>query len=61
MKTGFFAQFTPEQMRKAYGRNAIGLVQMADKAVKTGKKVNGYRAGQLVMIAIQYDKLAQTF
>lgn len=57
----FFEQFTEEQMKTQYRRNAEGLTKMADKAVRTGKKVNGYRPGELVVMAIQFDFYAQNF
>lgn len=50
---------TKEQLSAQFRRNAEGLVEMADKAIKTGKKFNGYRAGQLVMMAIKADANAE--
>lgn len=48
LTTGFFAQFTTDQIKRQYRRNTEMLVTMADKAVRTGKKVGGFRAGELV-------------
>jgi DeoR/GlpR family transcriptional regulator of sugar metabolism len=36
-----------DRIRKQYSDNASILKQMYDKAIKTGKKVNGYTAAQL--------------
>jgi hypothetical protein len=38
-KTGFFSQFTDEQMKRQYRANADQLAGMASKAIKTGKKI----------------------
>lgn len=38
---------TPEQVRAQYRRNAVQLAAMAERARKTGKRVNGYTADEL--------------
>ena len=47
MSAPFFDQFTPDQMRAAYRRNAKQLREMHAKALKAGKRVNGYTAEEL--------------
>jgi hypothetical protein len=42
---------TPDQVRKQQEANAAQLLQMATKAKRTGKKVNGYTAETLVNLA----------
>jgi hypothetical protein len=42
---------TPDQVRKQQEANAAQLLQMANKAKKTGKKVNGYTAEALAKLA----------
>ena len=48
-----------EQITRQYGANAQQLHQMHEKAVQTGKKVNGYTAGQLKVLADRFDDLAK--
>lgn len=36
-----------EQLKAQHAKNAIGLKEMLAKAIKTGKKVNGYTESQL--------------
>jgi predicted transcriptional regulator len=38
---------TEEQVRALHRKNSEALAKMADKAVRTRKKVNGYTSGQL--------------
>lgn len=49
---------TRAQLAKQYRGNSEDSVRLADKAIRTGKKVCGLRAGQLVVMAIQSDYLA---
>ena len=44
-------QDTTAAMMRAYARNAATLEQMADKARRTGRKVNGYTAAELEAFA----------
>ena len=53
-----FFKCTPEQLSAQYARNAFDLSKMADKASKTGKKVNGYTAVQLAEMSAKSKKLA---
>ena len=46
-KTTFFAQFTPDQLRAGYARNASSLRTMLATAERTGRKVNGYTLAEL--------------
>jgi hypothetical protein len=55
----FFAQFTDEQIKAQYKKNAEGIRQMLNKAISTGKKVNGYYAYQLEEMLEQTLKLAE--
>lgn len=43
-----------DSIREQYAKNAKGLRTMADKAQKTGKKVNGYTFAQLDEMAKEY-------
>jgi hypothetical protein len=58
---GFFDQFTPEQMRAQYAKNANGLRFLLAKAERTGKKVNGYTADQLRAHIEKFERLAVEF
>jgi hypothetical protein len=58
MKKPFFAQFTPDQLRAGYARNAKGLRAMLAKAERTGRKVNGYTAEYLRAKVTEYDALS---
>lgn len=60
---------TPEQVAKMFGvsverikeqylANAQGLEKMYNKAITTGKKVNGYTAEQLKSMTAQYYQKA---
>jgi hypothetical protein len=46
------------QLRAQYDRNATSLRMMFDRAERTGKKVNGYTAGELEEMALQYENIA---
>jgi hypothetical protein len=43
----FFGQFTPDQLRAGYARNAVSLGSLLAKAERTGRKANGFTADQL--------------
>ena len=45
---------TIEQAKRQFAKNAKGLREMADKAKRTGKKVNGYTEAELSLSAAQY-------
>lgn len=47
-----------ERIKEQYLANANGLQKMYEKAIKTGKKVNGYTADQLKNMASAYFKKA---
>ncbi len=49
---------TREQYAAQHRRNSEDAAKAADKAIRTGKKVWGRRAGELVVMAIQSDYLA---
>lgn len=55
----FFSQFTPDQLRAGYARNASGLQTMLSKAESTGKKVNGYTADTLRAVSAKYASLSK--
>jgi hypothetical protein len=57
-KTRFFAQFTPDQLRAGYARNANGLRGMLAKAERTGRKVNGFTAEYLRDRVAEYLRLS---
>lgn len=48
-----------EQLNSQYADNAKVLKGMQAKAVKSGKKVNGYTADQLKEAANTYDNLSK--
>ncbi len=50
---------TLEQARVMFRRNAYKLMEMHAKAMKTGKKVNGYTAEELEQSAKDYLEAAQ--
>jgi hypothetical protein len=58
-KTRFFAQFTPDQLRAGFARNADGLRRMLAKAERTGKKVNGFTADYLRDRVAEYTRLSR--
>lgn len=58
-KTGFFSQFTDEQMKAQYRANLVSLQQMYDRAKKTGKKVNGFTVDALALLVDRYKKLSE--
>lgn len=45
---------TPEQAKRLFAKNAAGLGEMANKAERTGRKVNGYTANELRTSEVQY-------
>ena len=55
---GFFAQFTPDQLRAGFTRNAAGLAKMLAKAETTGRKVGGYTAEQLRERVAEFARLS---
>jgi len=55
----YFEQFTTEQMRSQYKANLKGLQKMLAKAIKTGKKVNGYTIIELERLVNDYTELAK--
>ena len=55
----FFAQFTPDQLRVGFARNAIGLHALLAKAERTGRKVNGFTADYLRAKVAQYEALSR--
>lgn len=56
---GFFSQFSSEQIKKQYRCNYDCFVKMRDKAIKTGKKVNGYSLEKLESLVKQYAEYAK--
>lgn len=51
-------QVPPANIIKQYKSNAEGLRQMAQKALSTGRKINGYTATELTEKADAYDLIA---
>lgn len=58
-KTAFFSQFTADQLRAGYARNAAGLRTMLAKAQRTGRKVNGFDADYLRRKVAEYERLSR--
>ncbi len=56
----FGQQFKRDIIKGHYLANANGLKRMLDKAVVTGKKVNGYTAEQLTERVKFYNDLANS-
>ncbi len=50
---------TMEQLNSQFKENASGLNKMADKAKKTGVKVNGFTGKYLSERAEEYKRLSQ--
>lgn len=50
---------TVDQARVMFRKNAFKLMEMHEKAVRTGKKVNGYTAQELEDSARDYLEAAQ--
>lgn len=48
-----------ENIKKQYAANAAGLKRMYDKAINTGKKVNGFTAEELKEHFLLYEKLSK--
>lgn len=57
-KKRFFSQFTPDQLRAGYARNAASLSVMLAKAEKTSRKVNGFTADYLRAKVNEYTALS---
>lgn len=57
-KARFFSQFTPDQLRAGYARNAVSLQSLLVKAVRTGRKVNGFTADYLRAKIAEYEALS---
>lgn len=57
-KQSFFSQFTPDQLRAGFARNAIGLGTLLAKAERTGKKANGFTADYLRAKVAEYEALS---
>lgn len=57
-QTRFFAQFTPDQLRAGFARNAAGLRTLLVKAERTGRKVNGFTAEYLRAKVAEYEALS---
>ena len=57
-QTAKMYNITVEALKIQYKANAEGLERMYNKAVSTGKKVNGYTADQLKIKVEQYKTLA---
>lgn len=55
----FFNSFTDEQIKKQYAENAKVLYSLRDKAIKKGKKINGYSIAQLDTLAKQYEAVSK--
>lgn len=53
-RSRFFAQFTPDQLRAGFARNAVSLKILAEKADRTGRNVNGFTAFYLHAKATEY-------
>lgn len=54
----FFDDFSGDQLRVAYARNAAGLATMLDKAERTGRKVGGFTADYLRAKVAEYRRLS---
>lgn len=50
---------TIEQAKRLLAKNADGFRAMADKAARTGKKVNGYDERELRASAAEYTEAAK--
>lgn len=50
---------TVDQAKVMFRKNAFGLLEMAERAVKTGRKVNGYTEAQLRASAADYLEASQ--
>lgn len=50
---------TVDQAKRQFSRNAASLKIMADRAAKSGKKVNGYTEKELRESAERYSRAAQ--
>ena len=50
---------TVEQAKRMFAKNAVGFSEMADKAARTGKKVNGYTEIELRTSAKQFAEASK--
>lgn len=48
-----------DSIRPHYAQNTKGLRQLWDKAVRSGKKVNGYTAIQLEEMTLRYEAMSK--
>lgn len=55
----FYDQFTEAQLKAQYIADLKGLQRMLAKAIKTGKKVNGYIIIELERLVYDYTELAK--
>jgi len=55
----FYDQFTEAQLKAQYITDIKGLQRMLAKAIKTGKKVNGYTIIELERLVYDYTELAK--
>lgn len=55
--TSFFAQFTPDQLRAGFTKNAVALRAMLTQAERTGKTVRGFTADYLRAKVTEYEAL----
>jgi hypothetical protein len=49
----------PAQARRQYARNAEQLRGMCERALETGRKVNGYTADELARMAAKMEDLSE--
>jgi len=54
----FYDQFTPDQLRAGYARNAAGLRAMLATAERTQRKVRGYTVAELRASVAVYEALS---
>ncbi len=59
MKTTFFDKFTPDQLKNQYKANLQTLTVMYEKAIATGKRVNGYTPLELQKLVLKYKILCE--
>lgn len=58
--TNFFSQFSKDAIKHQYRENLKGLQQMLDKAIRTGKRVNGYTKEQLQQMVDKFKTLSNS-
>ena len=54
----FFRRFPKDVLERQYARNAVSLRALFEKAERTGRKVNGYTAAQLLEKAEEFHALS---